>query len=101
MQKLKQIAELDLNSKLVLSKQANVLLNAMDSNEKCLPIMPGTSPVLMEVKHAIVHNNYFITGFYHLKTPRIANWQKPMENLARIAIYEGINSKILPAELGC
>lgn len=99
MQKLQQKAELDLSSKLVLSKQANILLSAMDSNEKCLPIMPGTSHVLIEVKHAIVHNNYVITGFDHVNTPRTANWQKPMENLSRIAIYEGINSKILLAEM--
>lgn len=96
---LKDLANLTLDSKIVLSKQANILLQAMDPGEKCLPVLPGTIPMHIEVKHALVHTNYVVTGYRSVEVPKTMAWQKPLENIARIAIYQGINAKILPAKM--
>lgn len=99
LESLKELANLTLDSKIILSKQANILLQAMDPGEKCLPVLPGTTPMHIEVKHALVNTNYVVTGYKNIEVPKTMAWQKPLENLARIAIYQGVNSKVLPAKM--
>lgn len=71
----------------------------MDSGEKCLPVTPGTTPMHIEAKHALVHSNYVVSGYRNIEVPKSKAWQKLLENLARIAIYQGINSKVLPYKM--
>lgn len=71
----------------------------MDPGGKCLPVLPGTTPVHIEVKHALVHTNYVVSGYRSIEVPKTTAWQRPLENLVRIAIYQGVNSKILPIRM--
>lgn len=48
LESLKDLANLTLDSKIILSKQANILLQAMDPGEKCLPVLPGTHPCTLK-----------------------------------------------------
>lgn len=62
-QKLSQVATLSFESRMLISRQARLLLNDMDPRERCLPLVPGTSPLLISVKHALVHSNYVISDY--------------------------------------
>lgn len=95
--KLSEVLQLSFESKMLVSRQARLLLNDMDPRERCLPLIPGTDPLLISVKHALVHSNYVICNY---KVPAGAssyNWT-PSLKLAVEVLIRTAREKRLPLQ---
>nr|QMP82275.1 polymerase PB2 [Coleopteran orthomyxo-related virus OKIAV179] len=93
-EKLKEFADLSIESKMSLSRQIRVLLNNMDSKERYLPIVPGISSDLLPLKHVITHTNYVVTNFTVAKRDKSNLMQEPIELFAKCLKVESNYGKL-------
>nr|QMP82167.1 polymerase PB2 [Lepidopteran orthomyxo-related virus OKIAV178] len=85
---LKREMNVILEDNMPLTKQLRILLNALDPRERYLPILPSSEERIIQIKHAVVHNNLVLVNYTQPNNKNQSLWLPSFRNLVSSIIYE-------------
>ncbi|CAB3222668.1 unnamed protein product [Arctia plantaginis] len=91
---LKEMFGVGIEEKMSLVRQVRVLLNAMDTKEIYLPILPNSSNNLVPIKHAMLHYNFVLSTISVEDMRENTSWEPLLENFIRCLYVEAKLSNI-------
>nr|QMP82327.1 polymerase PB2 [Coleopteran orthomyxo-related virus OKIAV184] len=94
LEKVKELINVSISSRMLLSRQIRIVLNSLDPSERVLPMLPNSSDDTVPLKHALCHTNYVITNYKIESRQQAQDMYTPLEIFINSLVFEGKLAKM-------